>query len=259
MILVANDIGSAELRDIIRRYGVNCERQELDYADACFEGNGPDGQVLIGIERKKIDDILKCVDTGRLSGHQAVGMRRMYRFKFVLVEGVWKPDTRTGLLLEERVKPDRTVFWSYQRPGGGRVMYAKLRRFLFSVQMSGIPVIYTRDIAHTCYDIVELYHWFQKRWREHTSMEQMHRGYSWQHETKHHEELMVIPSISRKPPLVRRWAAELDGVGVKLSADAQRIFRTPLDLANADEGDWVRIPGVTMPHAKKIVKQIIGK
>lgn len=262
MILVANDINrrdidSRELQSLIQRQGVSCDRSSLDFADACFEGQGPDGLVLVGIERKRLSDILKCIDDGRLAGHQLVGMRPMYRFRFLLIEGVWRP-SKDGLLLEEHVKQDGRVYWGPERPQG-RVMYHKLRRYLFSVAMSGVIVIYTRDITHTAYDIVELYHWFQKRWRDHKSMLEMHRGYAWQYQTRHTDELMMIPTMERKPPLVRRWAAELNGIGVKLSEDAQRVFKTPRELADADESDWMNVPGVGMKMAKEIVGEILGR
>lgn len=258
MILVDAATGSWELQSLIRKQGINCDKTHLDSADACFEGQGPEGTVLVGIERKRLQDALDCIDTGRLGGFQLPKMRRMYKFRFVVIEGQWKPD-RSGVLLEAHVQADHKVYWGDQRYGGKRVMYAKLRRYLFSITMAGAHVLYTTDIAHTAYDICELYHWFAKPWRQHTSMQQMYTGYAWDAEVKQSEELVMIPTLDRRPSLVRRWAASLDGIGVKLSADAERVFRTPRALADADEADWLNIPSMTMKSATDLVKQITGR
>lgn len=256
-ILVDPAVGSFELQTYIRQQGIACDKQHLDAADACFEGNGPAGQVLIGVERKKMREVLDCIDSGRLAGFQLPKMRRMYAFRFVIVEGVWRPSPK-GLLLQEHIREDGHVWWSDQVQNG-RVMYHKLRRYLFSLTMAGAHVLCTRDIAHTAFDICELYHWFQKRWRDHTSMEGLYSGYAWDTQVKHSEDLVMIPTIDKRPSLTRMWAAGLDGIGVKKSADAERVFRTPIALATADETEWATVPGVSLKMATKIVQQIQGR
>lgn len=247
-----------ELLSLIARQGLPCQKQPLDSADVAFEGYGPHGMTLIGVERKKIQDALDCIETGRLGGFQLPKMRQMYTFRFIILEGVWRPDIQHGFLQQEIVKPDGKVWWSDQRRGGKREMYAKLRRFTFSLMMAGAYVIPTRDIMHTAYDVCELYHWFQKPWDKHTSMNTLYTGQAWDRTPMHSEDLMMIPTIDRRPSLVRRWAASLDGIGVKLSADAERVFRNPRDLALADEADWMNVVGVGLRTAADIVRQITG-
>lgn len=247
MILVDNATGSWELQSLIQKQGIACDKAALAGADACFEGYGPDGTTGIGVERKRIRDMLDCIDTGRYSGHQAVMMRGMYGFRFVALEGFWRPDTRSGLLLRGIPEPDGKMGWTDQwGPGMHRVMYYKLRRYLFSVMMTGVHLLYTRDIAHTAYDIMELYHYFQKPWHEHKSQLALH------HRT------LTIPTLAHKPGLVRRWAFELEGVGMQYSADAERIFKTPRLLANSEERDWMRVPGIGPKTAIQIVREIGG-
>lgn len=258
MILVDKAVGSFELQSLIQRQGIRCEKAALDAADACFEGMGPEGQVLIGVERKKVQEALDCIDTGRLGGFQLPKMRRMYRFRFVLIEGTWRPNVKTGFLERMIVKPDGKVWWTDELGGGGKAMYHKLRRYLFSVTMAGAHVLYTQDILHTAFDITELYHWFQKPWHKHESMNQMYSGKAWDTQVKQSEELVMIPTIDRRPSLVRQWAADINGVGVKLSADAERVFKTPLALATADETEWMDVPGIGMKMAADIVRQIHG-
>ena len=258
MIQVDAAVGSWELQSLIQKQGITCEKATLHAADACFEGNGPDGVVGIGIERKKIQDMLNCIDDGRYAGHQAVKMRRMYRFNFLILEGLWRPDTRSGLLLEGHPKADGTVYWGADRLNRQRVMYRKLRRYLFSVSLSGVIVIPSRDIGQTAYDITELYHYFQKRWIDHKAMLAMHLGAFWQYDEASRN-LMAVPTLAGRPSLTRRWAKELQGIGVKYSEDAARIFPSPIRLATSQEIDWMKIPGVGVETAKRIIREIEGR
>lgn len=257
MILVDSAKGSWELKSLLQRQGIITDIASMKYADACFEGNGPDGIVGVGIERKRPQDMLDCIDDGRYTGHQRVGMGKMYKFNFLVIEGYWRPDVRSGLMLFGIPKPDGTMFWSSKSPRGQRVMYRKMRRYLFSASLARVVVLYTRDIAHTAYDIVELYHWFQKPWRDHKAMLAMHQGYFWQQEGRS-DELMTLPTLDHKPSLVRRWAAELGGIGVKKSEDAERVFRTPHALANSEELDWMKLEGVGVGTAQSVVAEIMG-
>lgn len=255
MIVVDKAVGSFELQTLIQRYGVPCEKVALDAADAAFEGHGPSGPTMIGVERKKVQEALDCVETGRLGGFQMMKMRKMYGFRFVIIEGQWKPWPAHGSLMQGHPKPDGTVWWTEKGPRGKVESYAKLRRYLFSLTMAGAHVMYTHDILHTAYDICELYHWFQKPWDSHTSMQQVFSG----HYGAAPQELAMIPTITSRPSVTRLWALALEGIGQKMSADIERAFPSPRALANADESEWVRVPGIGLKTASNIVRQILGK
>lgn len=241
MILLDTAVGSKELLPYIRKRGVLCETTPLGFGDAAFEGKGPEGAISIGVERKALHDMLSCIEDSRYSAHQRVGMAKQYTKSFLIVEGEWRPHDSDGGLMEGF---RGGTAWGPCRPGGQRVLYSKLYRYLISVALSGVIITYSRNMDHTAHNIVELFHYFQKRWEDHTSMLAT--------------QMLNIPSLNGKPPLIRRWAAELTGVGVKTSMDAQRLFRTPIKLATADEMDWLQIKGVGVPTAQKIVKEIHG-
>lgn len=247
MILAATDRGSEELRILIRRYGVECQGQKLPYADLAFEGQGPRGQVTMGIERKRIRDLLDCIQNSRYND-QRRGMTRMYQqFNHLIVEGLWKP-SEDGLLLQGIENKDYKTFWTPEwGPGMRRVMYATFRRFLFSVMHSGVLVMFTRDVKHTAFETAELYRYYQKPWHKHESQLAFHDTYQ------------QIPTLDREPSLVRKWAYALDGIGMHHSADAERLFKTPYELATSQETDWMRIEGVGAPTAVDIIKQIEGR
>jgi ERCC4-type nuclease len=249
MILVDNKSGRVEpggrdsQKEIlvhIHRTGCKAELTSLEFGDAAFEGNGPNGKILIGIERKTIGDMLNCIDDSRYSAHQRPGMMAMYQKSILIIEGVWKPDITTGYLME----CINTLSWRVVKQRTQMARYNKLFRYLLTVQFSGVTVIWSRDMEQTAYNITEIFHWFQKPWDQHTSLLEMQK--------------LNIPALTGRPKLVQRWAAEIDGIGVKHSQDAVKVFKTPYDLARSDETEWITLPGVGAKLARSVIKQIHG-
>lgn len=240
VILVDNRTGSKELLPYIRAAKVQCELAQLEFGDACFEGNGPEGRILVGVERKTLGDMLNCIDDARYAAHQRPGMLSMYNRSILMIEGEWKPDLHSGYMMwlagHMTWKP-----FSYR---SRYVAYSKLFRYLMSIQMSGVIVMQTRDLEHTAFNICECCYYFGKKWADHTALQEMQK--------------FNLPDLNGRPSLVRRWAAALDGVGVKHSLVADKTFKTPLELAQSDELDWVRIPGIGVKLAKSIVRSIHG-
>lgn len=241
MIEVDYHTGSIELMPIIQRIGVKCEKGDLQYGDVAFEGNGPLGRVMIGIERKALHDMLNCIDDARYTGHQRIGMKQMYDVSVLMVEGHWKPHDGNGLLMEGF---SGGTAWGYCRYRSQRSMYAKLYRYLISVALSGVIVTFSRDMFQTAFNCVEWFHYFQKPWSGHGALQEMQK--------------IAIPTLNHKPSLVRKWANDIEGVGVKKSEDAERLFKTPIALAQGDEMDWVRVPGIGVQSAQKIVREVWG-
>lgn len=229
-----------KLVEYINRIGVPCEKNSLEFGDAAFEGNGPRGRIMIGVERKTLHDALHCIDDGRISGKQRIGMLQMYEKSFLMLEGAWKPHDPDGTLMEGF----NGMSWGQCRYRSQRVMYSKLYRYLLSLSLSGVIVTYSRDLWHTAFNICEIYHYFQKPWDQHTSMLQTQQ--------------LAIPSLTGKPSVTRGWATWLTGVGVKLSIDAEKLFRKPRVLANANVEDWQKLHGIGRRTAEQIVKEIIG-
>ena len=226
----------------IRARGVAAESDNLPYGDFAFEGKGPEGPVFVGIERKAHHDMLNCIDDSRFSALQMNGKKNLYGVRILLLEGRWMPHYQTGVMLERW--DDRTP-WNYCKPAGKAVMYYKLYRYLMSVSLAGFIVNYSQDLQHTAYNVVEWYQYFQKRWEDHTAMQE--------------KQILNMPCITGNSSLALRWAAEIDGVGVKKSQAAEKLFnRKAIRLANSDEQDWLRIPDIGPATAKKIVDEIHG-
>lgn len=243
MIYVDQRKGSIELLPHLQRFAqsIDVEKSHLEFGDVAFEGKGPDGTLAIGVERKTLHDMLNCIDDARYAGHQRPGMKQLYDLSILMVEGMFKPHDPDGFLMEGF---NGGMSWGYCKYRSQRVMYAKLYRYLMSVQLSGVFVTYSRDIIQTAFNVCEWYHYFQKAWDQHISMREMHR--------------IAMPSLIARPPLARRWAKELDGIGVKLAEQASRVFKTGLELAEADEREWLRVPGVGVKTAQQIYREVRG-
>lgn len=254
MISVSSATGSKELRGPILSLGVSCESIPMEFGDAAFEGSGPSGTTLIGIERKTLHDILDCIDTARYN-QQRIGMARMYpHISILVIEGLWKP-REDGVLMEgfrdyeaEKVlraagKGREVIAWTDLKQGGGKVMYHKLYRYLNSVSHGGVIVKFTRDLNHTAFNICEDFHYYQKPWNQHKALLDIH--------------VPQLPSLKLRPSLTRLWAFHCPGVGVVGSQLAEKYFPTGRRLANADEVEWVRA-GVGAKTAQEIVKEING-
>lgn len=229
-----------EFVNLIKGMGVQAELANLEYGDFAFEGNGPAGSAMIGVERKTLHDMLNCIDDNRYNA-QRIGMRQMYQISVLALEGHWRPHNPSGLLMEGF---QGGVSWAYCRYRSRQTMYHKLQRYLFSVQLSGVVYVPSRDKWHTAFNLCELFHYFQKRWADHTSLLEIQR--------------VAIPQLTFQPSLVRKWANDLEGIGTKMSELAARHFKTPYKLAMGDESDWLRVPGVGVKTAQDVVKQIMG-
>lgn len=239
MIIVDSRTGSKELLPYIRNFKVKSELSSLLFGDSCFEGNGPKGKIMVGVERKTLHDMLHCIDDSRYSAYQRPGMQAMYDQSYLLVEGLWKPH-ENGFLMEGF----NGSSWGPCRYRSKPVLYSKLRRYLFSMSLSNVTVLYSRDIVQTAFDMCELFHYYQKKWDQHTSLLETQK--------------LNLPSLQGKASLVRKWAADIDDVGVKFSESAEGIFKTPLKLAQSSELDWMRVKGIGVATAQSIIRQIWG-
>jgi len=242
VILVDDRSGSAELAPLFPK-GVSTSVTRMDFGDFCFLGNGPEGPAPIGIERKTIRDLLSSMTSGRLSGHQLIGLMDSYSWIYLIIEGVWKFSAESGLLVEYRGKS-----WSPVSLGSRRFMAKEVVGYLNTLAVkTGVIILYSGGKQETVQTICALYHWWDKEWESHSS----HLG--------RNKSSKGIEVSLTKPNLVRRVAAELGGVGWGKSKDVAAHFGSVWEMVHATEREWRQIPGIGKILAQRVVASMGGE
>lgn len=95
-LLVANESGSKELVEPLRRMGLPVEavtHSVLPFGDVAFLGRGEKGAPLyIGIELKKVGELVQSLRSKRLQGHQLLGLTKDFDRRYLLIEGDFHHD-----------------------------------------------------------------------------------------------------------------------------------------------------------------------
>jgi len=228
-------------------------RATLPFGDAAFSGNGPDGRVLIGVEIKKLRDLLNSMISGRLAAHQLPGMMQSYTHSWLVIEGIWRFDYDTGVLMVPKQKS-----WFKHKNGGARVWeplslgnrkfsIKDIGGFLTSLQIfGGVHVHLTSTDRDTALFLWNLHRWWSKPWSAHKTP------------------LTIRPSAPagcslRKPSLVAQVAAAIPGVGPKKAHAAAREFGTVKEMVGASVERWAGVDGVGEVIAKRVYKLLRGR
>ena len=237
MLLVDNRIGSKELHPALAKQ-VESQLTHMEFADFSWLGKGPDDSLAcVGVERKRIGDLISSMQSGRLSGHQLRGLINNHDITYLLVEGMWKSD-KDGLLCT--YKYGKWVPYSH----GRGVMVREVSNYLNTLAIAcGVKVWQTQTAEMSVGWLVNTYRWWQKRWEQHGAWKQFH----------------VSPMTQvklRKPTLVERVAKEFDGVGWERAMGVGKRFGSVMEMVVADQKGWLGIDGIGKGLAGKIQGQI---
>ena len=233
MIWIDDREGSKELADLVTD-GI---LTRLDCGDVMFMGYGPKGEVEIGMEYKKVGDLVNSIATGRLSGQQIPTMMGKYYKSYLIVEGMWRGNHRDG-----EVEVMMGSRWKTLNTGRRKFTYKGIWAYLCTMEnMTGIIIKTTTDKTETVALIEAIYGWWQKPWKSHSAHLQMHK---------------VGPPTAfmtvEKPSLVRRIAAELPSVGWGRSLEVEKKFESVEEMCMASEEEWMEIEGIGRATAKQV-------
>lgn len=235
MILVDDRTGAVELAPLLGSPNIICR---LEFGDFAFSGNGPEGIVDIGIERKGLLDFLQSMTTGRLSGHQMVGLTTNYDWVYLLVEGVWRPDRHTGIL--QRI--NRKGRWVAAAQGSRRFMAKDVYNFINTLRvMVNVVTVTTSSKWESAKWLDATHGWWQKEWRKHKSHLQFQKP--------------IVHAQLVKPNLVTRIASQFDGIGWNKAKKIGNHFKLLEDLLFATREDLMEIEGIGPRIADGIIEQ----
>lgn len=243
MILVDERVGSRELLAKIRAYGADAEIGGKLDADFQFVGNGPDGEVLVGVERKAIQDLLNSMRDRRLAGGQIGRMAACYDVLYLVVEGIWRRGRSTGLI------EVRNGDW---HPARGSYRYSETARFLASLrELAGLRIWRTSDEEETAGYVAEEYAWWQKEWKDHRTADAIYAPQP-ERKTGHRAKMFRTEAT-----VLEKWLCALPRIDSR-AGELAKEFMSPLDMALADVDRWIAIKGIGKKTAEGIVEAIGG-
>lgn len=233
--------GSVELIAPLSAAGLPVEETTLLFGDIAFVGRGEGGTTItVGLEHKKLGDLVNSLDTDRLVGHQLPGMLRTYERGYLVIEGDWDTDDSGRIVVPSKFKhlktplkgaPPASVLlqrvWTLEHRGGLRVFWAKTQK---------------ETIRYVC----SLYRaWTDRDLDQHRSHLAMHAP-------------DLDKALLQPVSLKRQIAAQLPGVGYTKSEAVDRHFPTITAMINAPEEDWMLIDGIGKTLARRIVQACQG-
>lgn len=235
--------GSLELKHLFDSHRTRPQSviRRLPAGDIAFPGEGDKGPCMVGIERKRLKDLLSSKRTGRLSGEQLPKLIEHYEWPYILVEGEYRTSWRTGNLEEPYAG-----HWREVTLGDSPFLGMELDSFLNELRIR----LYPLDIVHTRspHDTVETC----------LSIEHFHRKPI----GKRHEHLALhVPSPAvtiGKASTVRRVAFTLSGVGWERSGAVEGQFRSVADMVEADPKKWQQLPGFGRVLSQRVWDELHG-
>lgn len=223
MIFVDDRTGSKHLLQPLRSLGLDAQLTRLDFGDVSFEGKGPNGTMLtIGVELKRLTDLISSIRTGRLSGHQLpglIGPQGAYDYAWLVVEGYWRTNQYDQIALYHgRVRGWQVV--------PGRMTASELEKRLLTYELCGrLHVRLTNRSEETTHFISSLYRWWTDKAMD------AHIGH-----LDHHRVGGVVP-LSDFRQAVIAWP----GVGRAVSLSAELTFRSIRRAATGSVDAWANL------------------
>lgn len=223
MIFVDYRAGSKDLIKPLRNLGLEVSETSLDFGDLMWEGRGEKGEpVLVGVEFKKLEELVQAMRTNRLEGHQLIGMRDTFKFSYLMYEGKILYDKAGALQMEKKKRFGKV----YRVPMPGQMTINELMKRVYVLHLcGGLTPIPTVDRDHSLQAILALYRtWTDKDMDKHKS----------------HIAAYEAPNI-RPVNGLRRTLKTFPDVGMKASLAAQLKFGSLTKAVNASVQDWATL------------------
>ena len=226
MLLVDYREGSAELLEPLRRMGLPAENAGppgID-ADLSWEGYDAGKLVSVGVEFKKLEELIASLRTARLQGHQLLKMRDEqtgFTFNYLLVEGEWHEDTQ-GFMIK---RVGRREFKRIP----GQMKGSELRKRLDILHLNGLIRMHTSTRQQTLNEIADLY-------RVYTDCD-----------LRDHQSHIAIYRAPTLTPIseFRKFFSSIDGLGLRKTIAIERHFSGSVRRAiGASKAEWMKIEGI---------------
>jgi len=230
VVLVDDRIGSKELAPHIPDSVV----VRLEYGDCEFVGNGAEGEVLVGIERKKLGELVTSIRTGRLVGHQLPGMVEYYDVTYLVIEGL----VRQGV--DNSIEVWRKGRWGEAQTG--RLGWTALYGMLTTLStMWGVSAFFTTNLKETGELVRCLARWWGKPWKSHKAHKRIYTG-----------ERAKVSLRDGEVSVLRKVASVLPGIGYGRSDAVEKYFGSVKEMCGATVEEWSEVEGIGKVTAKRV-------
>ena len=237
MLLVDYRVGSAELLAPLRKMGLPAESGDIP-ADLAWEGRGEKGvPVMVGVEFKKLGELVQSLRTQRLQGHQLLKMRDNFQFCYLLIEGELRYD-KAGKLLK-RCGPRQF------RPLPGAMAVQELLKRVHVLHLrGGLTPIWVRNRSDTLVQLAALYRvWTDKDLDQHDS----------------HIAIYQAPALAPISEF-RGFFSRIAGLGIRKTLPVEKHFHGSIRRAvNAPRSEWLKVDGIGEVLATHIENVLEGR
>ena len=222
--------GSNQFLKPLEKLGVPVEFCRLDAGDCAFAGSGPDAPLIIGVEIKRVHEVVETVRSGRFVSQQLPHMLDRFDQPWLLVYGEMRTDDSGRLLLPS------TSGRFY--PAIPDTRTSTVRQWLVSIEVTtSVRVEYASTFDEAVQWLAALWEWWQRPWDSHSAARKLYQPAP-------RSDLLDVFSTRQDPAtLLRRLAAQLPGVGWSRSAVLAKRFGSveafTAALHRADPRDWI--------------------
>lgn len=237
MLLVDYRDGSNELLEPLQKMGLPAESGDIP-ADLAWEGRGEGGvDVQIGVEFKKLPELVASLRTERLQGHQLGKMRDNFDYSYLLIEGELIYDSAGRLCRRSGRRTTAPI-------AGGMAIGELLKRLHVLHLCGGLIPIWSTHRSHTLRHIEALYRvWTDCALDEHKSH-------------------IAIYNPPPPEPIseFRHIIKGIEGIGFKTTEAIEAHFGGSLRrAATAGKKEWMQIDGIGPKLASHIMSVMEGR
>lgn len=259
MIFVDDRAGSAALVNYAPLDDTSiAQLTRLDSADAMFVGNGPTGNLLVGVEVKRIDELIAAQQSGRLTT-QVERMLDTYGRNYLMYYGILSTDNNDCLMYcdfssDLPYHRANAVYASFGAPiddainAGRRVPYAYLFNLLSDLDESGIRCVHCTAYADVSTYIGRLHRVWSKPWVSRTYLRTIDNSQPkpliprYATDKVEHERIRLFVAV----------VSHLPGMGYTRALAVAKHFQSMRTLFNATRLDLMSVDGIGKTGAKRL-------
>lgn len=227
------------------------ELSELASGDIMFIGRGPDGDMSIGIELKKMDDFLGSASTGRLQGAGSGQLPRMldtYDAVWLLWYGIYRPCPKTANLQVRRKNSRGQYVWcNWVQPNNQQPKpWAYVESMVASIELAGAHVKHVISKKEAALWIAAMYMKFQRPWSDHKLFRSFNRATLQAAQSKAKRLRVLRPKLDPRIERCAKVAADLvPSIGFERGVSIAEHFGGSVRvMINAGVDEWKKIDGV---------------